>query len=81
MKIQVIEKHITDGKRGSCTHDPVALSLLDAGFQKPWVSPGYLAWRFENKDYFQAIPENVLEFMKQFDNGQLVYPFDFEVDG
>ena len=80
MKIQVTQQHIDYGVRGSTTSDPVALAMKDAGLIKPWASPSYLAWRKDNKDYYVPLPEGVLGFMKEFDNGVEVEPFTFEVE-
>ena len=79
MKIQVTQQHIDNGVRGSTTSDPVALAMKSAGLEKPWVSPAYLAWRKDNKDYSVLAPESVLEFLKRFDNGLPSEPFEFEV--
>ena len=81
MKIQVTQQHIDRGFKGSCTQDPIALALADAGFTKPRASPTYLSvegWRGERDNY--PTPESVLEFMKQYDNDRLVWPFEFELE-
>lgn len=79
MKISITQQHIGMGVRGSTTSDPVALAMREAGLEKPWVSPSYLAWRKDNKDYSVRLPGSVLEFLKRFDNGLPVDPFEVEV--
>jgi hypothetical protein len=82
MKIQVTQHHIDTGLRGSCTGDPIALAMLEAGYEEPWVSPVRIVWtdRFAHP-YDTATPESVLEFMTTFDNGGYVRPFEFELEG
>ena len=82
MKIQVTRQHINSGLVGSCTSDPVALALLDAGFIGPWVSPSGIRFTDEEFGYRHEVPvpDEVLEFMKQFDNGGFIEPFEFEME-
>ena len=77
MKISVTQQHIDAGLRGSCTGDPIALALKDAGFDFVWVAPD----RIEATVRTYSIPEDVLEFMKAFDNEHYVQPFTFELEG
>lgn len=80
MKVSVTQKHIDQGVKGSTTHDPVALAMKDAGAIRVWVSPVYLGWTDANrKTYSVPTPDEVLRFMKVFDNGAYVQPFEFEV--
>ena len=80
MIIQVTQQHIDFGLRGSCSSDPLSLAMLDAGLSEPWVSPAYFRWKKDGKTYFHPIPENVVEFIIDFDNGKEVRPFEFEVE-
>jgi hypothetical protein len=77
MKIAVTQHHIDTGLRGVCTGDPIALAIKDATGSKAWASPAYLVWG--GKKSIQT-PESVLEFMKCFDNGYRVSPFEFELE-
>lgn len=77
--IQVTQQHIDKGVRGSCSSDPIALAMRDAGLDRPWASPGHLAWREQFRDYFVDPPKSVIDFMGDFDNGKDVEPFEFEV--
>jgi hypothetical protein len=77
MKITVTQQHIDQGLRGSCTGDPIALAMRDAGFSFVWVAPD----RIEGDALTFHIPEDVVEFMKCFDNERFVSPFTFELEG
>jgi hypothetical protein len=76
MIISVTQKHIDDGLRGNCSKDPIALSLLDAGFKKVWVSPDAL--RLDDKVY--EMPGIVAVFIRDFDNTRFVDPFEWELE-
>ena len=81
MKIQVTQQHINLGLRGSCTGDPISLSMKDAGLRSPWVSPTRIVWndRFDHPFEVET-PEDVVQFMKSFDNDLYVEPFEFELE-
>ena len=79
MKITVTQEHIDNGDRGSCTHDPIALAMKDAGLEKGWAGPSGISWKVGHKNYFAQTPRIVLDFMLAFDNKQPVEPFEFEV--
>ena len=79
MKISVTQKHIDAGVRGSCSSDPIALAMREAGLDRPHVGPTYITWRKDFKDYSVETPADVLEFMEQFDNKGWVKPLDFEL--
>ena len=84
MKIQVTQKHIDNGIRGSCSSDPICLAMKDAGFYRPWVSPDRIVVMGFNgavsKQEFK-IPESVAYFMLDFDNGRNSWPFEFQLEG
>jgi hypothetical protein len=79
MKISVNQKHIDIGVRGSCSSDPIALAMREAGLEKPHAGPSYISWRKNNKDYFVPTPTDVLQFMEAFDNKGHVKPFEFSL--
>lgn len=84
MLIHVTQDHINRGQRGSCSSDPVALALLDAGFIRPWVSPTGIRTDGFNGGFMRedwTMPEEVVEFIKNFDNFGFVDPFDFPLEG
>ena len=80
MRISVTQTHLDKGHKGSCSHDPVALALKDAGLDRPWVSPDHIAWRKDFRDYSVKTPERVLAFLSLFDNNHRVVPFSFELE-
>ena len=81
MKIQVTQKHIDEGFRGSCSSDPICLAMKDAGLKRPWVSPDHIAWDLDNRHYSVKTPELVWGFMVDYDTGRYVRPFEFELEG
>ena len=80
MKIQVTKDHIERGLRGSCTSDPIALAMTDAGCIKPWVGPGQIKW-LDLYGFWRIAPtpRKVLEFALKFDNQDPTEPFEFEL--
>lgn len=83
MEITVTQDHIDRGARGSCTSDPVALSLLNAGFIRPYVGVNEIRVNGRDGVYyddFAETPEAVLNFLRAHDNGDYAQPFTFEVD-
>jgi len=80
MKIVVTQQNINKGLRGSCSSDPVSLAMKEAGLCSPWVSPAHISWRSKSKDYTVPTPDEVLVFIKGFDNNVSVEPFEFELE-
>ncbi len=80
MKITVTQQHIDFGLRGSCRSDPIALAMMAAGLDDPWISPSYLRWRVKGKTYYSPVPDMVSVFMQRFDQGRPAGPFSFELD-
>ena len=78
MKISVTQQHIDRGVKGSATSDPIALALLDAGWEKAYAGASTL--KDKNRYAFTTPPE-VYRFMRDFDTGRRVEPFDFELEG
>jgi hypothetical protein len=80
MRISVTQHHIDIGVRGSCSSDPIALAMREAGLEKPHAGPSYLTWRKDFKDYSVETPADVIQFMETFDNSpESAKPFEFEV--
>ena len=80
MIIQVTQQHIDSGLKGSCTSDPIALALKDAGFPEPWVSAYYIQTDKGDKSTRVETPDSVDYFQRLFDNGSPVHPFEFELE-
>ena len=78
MKISVTQHHLDIGVRGSCSSDPIALAMRDAGLERPHAGPTHLTWRKDFKDYSVETPGDVVSFMEIFDNEpRLSRPFCF----
>ncbi len=74
MKIKVTADDITRGQRyqvGSC---PIALAIIDAGFENVLACSGYA--RIQNSRI--PLPEEANTFMLLFDANLPVQPFEFE---
>jgi hypothetical protein len=80
MKITVTQKHIDEGQRGSPTQDPIAFAMIDAGLEHPHAGVTYLSWVEDDRKRFAKAPQEVYDFMLDFDNGRPVLPFEFEVE-
>lgn len=83
MEIKVTADNIKHGLRGSCTSDPVALALTEAGFIRPYVGPSWIHVDGRNGRTTRqraATPAAVLDFLERFDNGRDCAPEVFEVD-
>ena len=80
MKITVTQQHIDEGQRGSSSRDPVAFAMADAGCLRPHAGVTHLSWQdAEHKRYSVEVTEPVFEFIRAFDQGEPVEPFEFEV--
>lgn len=81
MKITVTQQHIDEGIRGSATRDPVAFAMADAGCLHPYAGISRLFWYdSENRKHAANITETLYEFIRAFDQGEHVEPFEFEVE-
>lgn len=79
MKIQVTQKHIDDGKAGSCMTCPVALAITEATGYK--VKVNQLHIRFIDFYRLYPTPVSVYTFIRLFDETNLKPdPFEFELD-
>ena len=76
MRIQVTQKHIDEGKKDHCFLCPVALALRDAGFGRPEVTVNRLY--LLGAGCF-ALPDAAKTWIQDFDYGEPVQPFAFEV--
>jgi hypothetical protein len=55
--------------------------MRDARLERPHVGPTHISWRVGFKDFSVETPEEVLEFMKIFDNSpRLAKPFEFSLE-
>jgi hypothetical protein len=76
MKISVTEEHIAIGKRSDCDACPAALAIFEATGKRVAVADHHLRWR--GREMWS--PPSVCEFVRQFDSGNPVGPFQFELD-
>jgi len=79
MKVTVTQQHIDKGVKGSCGFCPIALAIKEA-FNTDYVLVA------SDLDIGESIrdfptPEEVQQFYCDFDRGQPVQPFTFELKG
>lgn len=80
MKITVTQQHIDEGQRGSSTRDPIAFAMADAGCLHPYAGVSRLFWYdSENKKHAAEITPKLYEFIRAFDQGETVEPFEFQI--
>lgn len=78
MKINVTQKHIDSGRVANCFSCPLALALTEALSEPCWV--GLTLWgKVSNETKFN-LQRGVIQFRRNFDDGEPVKPFSFEVD-
>jgi len=81
VRVSVRQEHIDRGKRCSATGCPVALAIRDVvGTQNVAVVPNfaYVGTIFTGQRF--DLPEEVSEFIFEFDTGELVSPFEFDTE-
>lgn len=78
MTILVTQEHVDRGARQDCWECPIALALADATGRTWTVRPDFLEDRRDGKRY--GVSEDVFEFMGDFDSGDPVEPFSFELE-
>ena len=80
-KINVTQKHIDKGE-SSATSCPIALALLDAGYDRPWVICNSISFRNKQKEYVYISPtKKTNDFIDRFDDGLIVKPAIFTLIG
>ena len=83
--VKVLDRHIQKGKPNKCAECPIALALVDAGFDRPWVDHSLVHY-FAKPDgvreelYHFWLPGDAVGFVEDFDEGKPVKPFEFIVD-
>lgn len=95
MKVQVLQKHIDEGRKGDCLRCALSLAVVDAAANLPAGSFALVSYSLEDKlmicvtvaqypgtNHFLTLsPETeelVRAFIKGFDWGLPVLPFEFE---
>lgn len=83
-RIKVTKDHIKLGHRNRFCFCPVSIALLDAGFEKVFVSGDQIGFevQYENKSVNVQVdaPKNVAKFVETFDEGGKVKPFVFTLE-
>ena len=81
MIVKVDNVHINTGKPGDANSCAIALAMKDAGCMMVKVTHHSIYYGNEEIMEIVAvpIPDKVLEFVVNFDNGYRVYPFEFEL--
>lgn len=81
MLIKVKRHHITNGRRNSALHCPIALACRDAGMIVPTVNEvdvSYLTSAYGIRR--SHLPQTVSLKLAAFDRGEGMDPFDFDVN-
>lgn len=80
IKVKVTQSHIDKGARGSCWKCPIALALIEATNLTWRVYDATAYYYRKNGAEIQImLPFEVSRFVKNFDKGEIVKPFEFEV--
>lgn len=77
MKISVSERDIAAGKRGECCQCPLALAILRAS-KREFVAVSCASVLLDTC-YEVPLPDEAMQFVKDFDMGENVSPFEFEL--
>ena len=79
MKIEVPQEHIDNGTKNEPCHCPIALSVNETANTETAVVSGEDFSCGEGDDFREySLPQEARDFIKQFDDGELVHPFTFE---
>lgn len=80
MTITVTQHDIDHGRRGDCVWCPIALAASRAIGAEVYAD-GAEIFSINNRYQFQAeTPEEACRFMEEFDAGEPVVPFSFELE-
>ena len=79
MKIKVTKEHIKAGQRKSARYCPVALAVTEAVGHLVYVSNEYIDCHPQHKYKKYAMPDEVANFIHNFDNNGSPEPFEFEL--
>ena len=77
--VEVTEKNLLDGVPVEPEKCPVALALKDKGFDWAHADRDFIAFGLGPKKYWVGTPLDVLCHMDDFDDGNSVLPFSFEI--
>ena len=78
IKIEVKQRHINHGKRGHCSSCPIALAINNTNcFRDAWISPARFNGWYKNVYSSCKLPRSATRFIRRFDTGKEVKPFNF----
>lgn len=69
--------HIREGRIDNYRRCPIALALLDAGFENPWVEADFATCTLGGLELTTDLPQRAQDFIQRFDSGLRVRPFWF----
>jgi len=81
--IRVTKSHIEKGKKDYARSNvspscPIALAMIGSKFKGVRVYRDSVCFSFkENRYYYEDLPDNAQEFIKNFDEGEETKPFNF----
>jgi len=78
MTIKVTADHIKRGRRAQCFECPVALALDEATGQF-WKVKSASLYNVTSNLQIHNVPLSVTTFVRDFDDGRIVSPFEFEL--
>lgn len=79
MKLPITAKHLRDGKKAKCRGCPIALALVDMGFDEAFVGVETIyATKNHHSQYFKHSQQSRI-FMSHFDRGLTVIPQTVEL--
>ncbi len=80
MKITVTAEHIAKGKIKACRECPVALAIRECfpDTEDFYIVVGNTFVNIHRKEYI--LPEEVSMYIRAFDAGKSILPFEFELD-
>ena len=79
MRVQVTADDIVHGVRRNMCECPVARALRRAYGSELGVGYGYII-HVPSRAYLDLTPDDVTAFIRTFDMGDAVHPFEFELD-
>lgn len=83
MKVSVTQAHIDRGIASDCGKCPIALALEDCGMEQVKIMDEADEISFFNPKLSRTVrlmaPSNIYDFVVEFDCGQSVLPFEFEI--
>ena len=78
MIVNVGLKHIAGGFKSNPWSCPVALAIAEST-NEPYVSVGPYRVKFSPYELGQGLPDKVVNFIAEFDEGLPVTPFNFHI--